>query len=61
MNMKLKKILVGILILMIILSIGASSLFTSFTPQSTQAPSGFYGPSGEPYTNGPTAAPGISR
>jgi hypothetical protein len=56
--MKLKKVLVGILILMIILSIGASSLFTSFTPQTTQAPSGFDGPSGEPYTNGPSSTPG---
>ena len=69
--MKIKKILIAILMTMVILSLGASYIFSGYTPavvpepivrEEPAPPTGFTGPTGTPSVKGPTAPlPGGSQ
>lgn len=56
--MNIKKALISILIILTILALGASYLFSPAPVRQPQPEdTGFTGPTGEPYVNGPTSPP----
>lgn len=63
--MKTKKVVTNIIVTIVALGMVASYVFSGFAPQQTISPadsitdSGFQGPTGEPFVNGPTAPPAL--